>query len=80
MGFFARVMPYGGDPASCSEHDFLLQFGAQLRAMRLLRDMSRRELAQRSGISERYIARIEAGTGNVSILLLLRVAHAIRSD
>jgi transcriptional regulator with XRE-family HTH domain len=40
--------------------------------------MSRRELARQSGISERYIAQIEAGRGNVSIVLLLRLAQAIR--
>ena len=44
----------------------------------MLRNMSRRELARRSGISVRYIALIEAGKGNVSIVLLLRIAHAIR--
>ena len=46
--------------------------------LRSLRDMSRRELARQSGISERYIAQIEAGRGNVSIVLLLRLAQAIR--
>jgi transcriptional regulator with XRE-family HTH domain len=40
--------------------------------------MSRRELARQSGISERYVAQIEAGKGNVSIVLLLRIAYAIR--
>ena len=40
--------------------------------------MSRRELARQSGISERYIAQIEAGRGNVSIVLLLRLAQVIR--
>jgi XRE family aerobic/anaerobic benzoate catabolism transcriptional regulator len=44
----------------------------------MLRNMSRRELARRSRISERYLAQIEAGKGNVSIVLLLRIAHAIR--
>jgi XRE family aerobic/anaerobic benzoate catabolism transcriptional regulator len=48
--------------------------------MRSLRDMSRRELARRSKISERYLAMIEAGKGNVSIVLLLRIAHAVRGD
>jgi len=46
--------------------------------MRVLCEMSRRELARRSGISERYLAQIEAGKGNVSIILLLRIAQAIR--
>jgi len=49
-----------------------------VRGMRMLREMSRRELARRSRVSERYIAQIEAGKGNVSIVLLLRIAHAIR--
>ena len=51
-----------------------------MRATRLLRDMSRRELALKARVSERYIAQIEAGKGNVSIMLLLRIAHAIRSE
>lgn len=49
-----------------------------MRETRTLRKMSRRELGRKSGISERYIARIEAGKGNVSIMLLLRIAQAIR--
>ena len=49
-----------------------------MRELRTLRDMSRRELSRKSGVSERYIAQIEAGKGNVSIMLLLRIAHAIR--
>jgi XRE family aerobic/anaerobic benzoate catabolism transcriptional regulator len=47
--------------------------------MRLLREMSRRQLARKSGVSERYIAQIEAGKGNVSIVLLLRIARAGRT-
>ncbi|MCP4616990.1 MAG: helix-turn-helix domain-containing protein [Bradyrhizobium sp.] len=46
--------------------------------MRAFRNMSRRELARQSGVSERYIAQIEAGRGNVSIVLLLRIAQAVR--
>jgi DNA-binding XRE family transcriptional regulator len=66
--------------SSCSESEFLALLGDRVRDMRALRDMSRRELARRSRISERYIAQIEAGKGNVSIVLLLRIAQAIRSD
>ena len=62
-----------------SERQFLSELGDRLRAMRLCRRLSRRELARRSRISERYIARIEAGKGNVSIVLLLRLARALRS-
>src|SRR5215471_764123 len=63
-----------------SENEFLSELGRRVRAMRAMRDMSRRELARRARISERYIARIEAGKGNVSIVLLLRIAHAVRVD
>lgn len=61
-----------------SECEFLAQLGERVRDMRMLRQMSRRELARKSGISERYIAQIEAGKGNVSIVLLLRIVHAFR--
>ena len=68
----------GTDVLPYSESEFLAELGDRVRDTRLLRDMSRRELARKSGISERYIAQIEAGKGNVSIMLLLRIAHAIR--
>lgn len=44
--------------------------------MRAIRGMSRKVLAQVSGVSERYIAQMESGLGNVSIMLLRRVAEA----
>ena len=68
----------GGTILSSYESEFLGQLGERVRTLRSLRDMSRRELARQSGISERYIAQIEAGRGNVSIVLLLRLAQAIR--
>lgn len=67
-----------GRPLTYSESLFLKQLGDRLRSTRMRRSLSRRELARRSGISERYIARIEGGTGNVSIVLLLRIAQALR--
>jgi DNA-binding XRE family transcriptional regulator len=75
-GFAAQAIP--PDARAYSEGEFLVLLGDRVRAMRLLRDMSRRELARKSRVSERYIAQIEAGKGNVSIMLLLRIAHAIR--
>ena len=45
--------------------------------MRALRGMSRKVLAKVSGISERYIAQLESGKGNVSIVLLRRVSDAM---
>ncbi|GIQ77703.1 helix-turn-helix transcriptional regulator [Bradyrhizobium sp. RD5-C2] len=67
------IMTEANDP----ETDFLEQLGQRVRTMRALRGMSRKVLAKVSGISERYIAQLESGKGNVSIVLLRRVAGAM---
>src|SRR3982074_2129382 len=59
------------------ETSFLEQLGQRVRTMRALRGMSRKVLAKVSGISERYIPPLESGKGNVSIVLLRRVSHAM---
>jgi XRE family aerobic/anaerobic benzoate catabolism transcriptional regulator len=63
--------------ASDPESSFLEQLGRRVRTMRALRGMSRKVLAKVSGISERYIAQLEGGKGNVSIVLLRRVSNAM---
>ena len=82
-----QVMDFAGEvlPGSCavppySETAFLAELGGRLKSSRARCELSRRELARRSGISERYIAQIEAGKGNVSIVLLLRLASAIHGS
>ena len=69
----------GAAPFS-SESEFLVRLGERVRIVRGRKDMSRRELARQTGISERYLAQIEAGKANVSIVLLLRIIHAVRRD
>jgi len=69
-----RPIPYDEDGRLPYESEFLTQLGGRVREMRALHGMSRRELARRSGMSERYVAQIEAGKGNVSIVRLLRIA------
>src|SRR5437588_9085806 len=59
------------------ETDFLEALGQRGRTMRALRGMSRKVLAKVSGISYRYIAQLESGKGNVSIVLLRRVSNAM---
>lgn len=39
--------------------------------------MPRRALSERSGVSPRYLAQLEAGEGNISVVLLGRVAAAL---
>ena len=63
-----------GDPG---EDAFLHAVGDRLRTLRARRGVTRRDLSRQSRVSERYIAQVEAGTGNVSILLLRRIARAL---
>ncbi len=59
------------------EQRFLAELGQRVRNLRALRGMSRKTLAGASGLSERYIAQMESGQGNVSILLMLRLTRAM---
>jgi XRE family aerobic/anaerobic benzoate catabolism transcriptional regulator len=56
---------------------FLQALGQRVRLLRARRGMTRRILAAQSGVSERYISAVEAGTGNGSILLLRALAEAL---
>lgn len=62
------------------ERDFLVEVGRRVRQCRHAISMTRRQLAERSGLSERYLAQLEAGDGNISILLIRRVARVLRVD
>ena len=72
----SRSEPERVDAASADEA-FLHALGHRLRLVRAQRGMARRVLAKQSGISERYIAQVETGSGNMSLLLLRRLAHAL---
>ncbi len=57
--------------------DFLLFLGKRVRHLRNLRGMTRKTVARESDVSERHLAQLEAGEGNVSIVLLRRIATAL---
>jgi len=63
-----------GDP---DDDAFLQAMGERLLTLRARRGVTRRDLSRRSRVSERYIAQLEGGQGNVSILLLRRIARAL---
>lgn len=72
----------GGDGrrAPCAaevHHDYLKILGERVRGARARRGMSRKILARDSGVSERYLAQLESGQGNISIGLLRQVAQAM---
>jgi XRE family aerobic/anaerobic benzoate catabolism transcriptional regulator len=58
-------------------HSVLERLAERVRTVRSGRGMSRRVLAHHAQVSERYLAQLEAGKGNISILLLWRIAHAL---
>ncbi len=57
--------------------DFLLFLGKRVRGLRNLRGMTRKLVAREADVSERHLAQLEAGGGNVSIVLLRRIAVAL---
>ncbi len=59
------------------EDAYLARLGERVRAWRTENGMSRKSLALASGVSERYLAQLEAGQGNISVLLLRKVARAM---
>ena len=57
--------------------DYLRRLGERVREERARRGMTRKILARDSGLSERYLAQLESGKGNLSIKLLRRVGEAL---
>ncbi|MDH3804777.1 MAG: helix-turn-helix transcriptional regulator [Gammaproteobacteria bacterium] len=58
----------------------LERLGERVRRLRTHRGMTRKALAQESDVSERYLAQLEQGQGNMSVVLLARVAMALRTE
>jgi XRE family aerobic/anaerobic benzoate catabolism transcriptional regulator len=62
---------------SPGESEFLATLGKRVRAIREHRAISRKQLARDAHVSERYLGQLETGEGNVSVLLLRRIAAAM---
>src|ERR1043165_5142766 len=66
----ASAAPRGADV-------FATALGRLVRRARAKRGMTRRQLAEQSGASERYLAQIESGQGNPSVIMLKSIAEAL---
>jgi XRE family transcriptional regulator, aerobic/anaerobic benzoate catabolism transcriptional regulator len=53
------------------------EIARRIRSARARTGFTRKQLAARSGASERYLAHLEAGTGNPSVEMLLSIAKAL---
>jgi XRE family transcriptional regulator, aerobic/anaerobic benzoate catabolism transcriptional regulator len=60
-----------------SDNVFLRSLGLRVRSWRARRGMTRKMLALHSQVSERHLAQLESGKGNISILLLQQIAGAL---
>jgi XRE family aerobic/anaerobic benzoate catabolism transcriptional regulator len=70
----ARSQP---KPAARDNDGYLRELAGRVRGLRNQRGMTRKALAQHAEVSERYLAQLEAGKGNCSIVLLRRIARAL---
>jgi len=68
----SATKPHGRDTDA-----YLRRLGERVRTLRNQRGMSRKALAQHAKVSERYLAQLETGKGNGSIVLLRRISRAI---
>ena len=66
------------DTATPLEQATLLRaFGERVRTLRARRGMTRRALAGAAGVSERYLAVLEAGAGNPSLVIFHQIAGGL---
>jgi len=63
--------------AAALNDGFLLSLGKRVRELRNRRGLTRKMMAREADVSERHLAQLEAGEGNVSIVLLRRIAAAL---
>ena len=70
-------MRRSGTQIQVSSSTPLRSLGDRVRQARARRGMTRKQLARDSSVSERYLAQIESGNGNISILVLRRLAKAL---
>ena len=82
----SEIVTFGGQVTSAARESaldeatigrLLASVGERVRNARARMGLSRRALAEKSGVSQRYLAQLESGQGNISIALLLRIAHAL---
>src|SRR5215467_8567749 len=57
--------------------DFLASLGSRVRELRSRRGMTRKQMSKEADVSERHLAELESGEGNISVVLLQRIATAL---
>lgn len=77
----SEITDFRGDTqptvTDATEQALIRRVADRVRRAREAKGIPRRVLSEKSGVSPRYLAQIEAGEGNISIALLHRVAEAL---
>lgn len=74
---FDRNLRLYSETTDISEDEFIRLVGERVRMARARKGISRKALSESSGVSQRYLAQLEGGQGNISIALLKRIAQAL---
>jgi XRE family aerobic/anaerobic benzoate catabolism transcriptional regulator len=69
-----------GERVQIEADPYLAAVGARVRELRASRRLSRRALAEQAGLSQRFIAQLEAGYGNISVKRLKALVDALDGD
>lgn len=69
-------MPKSPSP---SPDPLLAAIGRRVRSRREVQGLTRRDLAERTGLSERFLAQVETGQGNIAVTRLAGLARALGS-
>jgi XRE family aerobic/anaerobic benzoate catabolism transcriptional regulator len=65
------------EESQAARSPFLVALGERVRNLRSRKGMTRKAVALAADVSERHLANLEYGTGNVSVLVLLQVSQAL---
>lgn len=78
MGSSTTAKPSTSPARGFSAHGDLLTFlGKRVRELRSHQGMTRKQMSQEADVSERHLAQLESGEGNISVVLLERIAAAL---
>jgi len=68
------------NPAPPTDSLLLRELARRIRVLRKTRSLTRKNLSELADVSERHLAQLESGEGNISILLLHRIATALNTS